>query len=600
MAKQIIADEVWAKQIPLANKYFEQWENTFHCKVLQDYYEGFQWAGSHEEPFAKYKINKVFETIQIKNDQFVPSFLEYKIAPKAGNADFDLETAALSAALKQDVLNNLVGDENNDFCDELRLSYRDSFFYFGVFEVGYAADWIENPKAFKPLLKSDTTTDQDGSKPSYIRVKGEPLELPANEQVYFKRIDPKNFRVGGMDRHRLKNCTWYGYFEYVYKKDLLAMPGLMNKKKVEEASGAYYEDTSYSSEKDDGSISEECIKVWHIWHNKARVRLLILDEPFITLSQRTFTRQTIFDYRPDIRLTKESFYPIPQVFHWIASQDEINETREQLRNHRRKFIRKFQVVENAIDDPEIEKFETGPDGSLITVKRENAISAIQDAPLGNNLGEALITSTDDLNQISGISSAVRGKADRTTATEADIINQRANIRENAENDRVARWLCKIGRETLLCVRDNFTLGLWVEMTSDPNEQLFMTYQNNPQGYAFVTSEDLSDGYDFRIRIDPTTLSKVNQHEEKVAFFEFLNITSTYPQIALSPKLIRETAYRCGYRNESVIKEMQQMALLQQMALQMGMNEFASPGSAQQKTQESTPKTNEGARQITNA
>ncbi len=38
----------------------------------------------------------------------------------------------------------------------------------------------------------------------------------------------------------------------------------------------------------------------------------------------------------------------------------------------------------------------------------------------------------------------------------------------------------------------------------------------------------------------------------------------FPQLAFSPLLVREAAYRVGYRNSKVIKELQKMALLAEM------------------------------------
>lgn len=597
MPVQITDDSIWGGRIDSANRYYDSWARLFKCDVLEKYYEGFQWLNQEQDDNNPYVINKVMETVQIKLDEFIPAQLQFNVYPRMGNSDYNLELAGTSANMKQDVLNTLISEDSAQFNEELRQAYQDSFFRFGLIEVGYSAKWIENPRAQKPLLNSNVKKQMAGMRP---KVKFEPKELPADEKVYYKHIAAKRFRVGGFDHRYLDRCSWCGYYEWVYKDDLLALPGLMNRNLLAGVGAERTEfnatDVATERPKDAGLV-----KIWHIWDNRAQVRIVLLDNPKITLFQRRQSRVNIIDFRHDIRNTTEGFYPVPPVFHWISPQNEINETRQQLRNHRQRFTRKFQVVEEMVDEIELQKFETGADGSLIKVKRENAITAIQDAPLGGSLDKAIVTSSDDLNQISGTASELRGVADRTTATQANIINTKGSIRENAQRDRVAKWFSKIGRETLLTARDKFTIGIWAKLTGDPGEKLFQTVQASKDAYTWVSAEDLNDGYDFKVILDPTTLSAQSQELEKKKFLEFLAVVTQYPQVALSPKLIRECAYRVGYRNEAVIKEMQQMALIQMHAMlqqqQIGGQQPPQPGNmAQHQVAQQTPNGMEQIRQ----
>jgi hypothetical protein len=569
MAKQIISDDIWRTRITRANKYHEKWEKLFKCKILEKYYEGFQWNVGNRE-YNPYTINKIYETVQIKIDSFIPEFPQFLVAPQEGNSEFDLETAALSSQMKQDVLNQIIMNDSEVFHDEIQAAYKDSFFRFGILEVGYAANWILNPNASRPLLSTDKDKANYGQRP---KIAGEPQELPSEERIYFKHIPARCFRVGGVDNRYLHRTSWCGYYEYVDKNDLLAIRSIMNRQKVEDQIGTSFVEYSMDANISDEEIDKtgNNIKIWHIWDNKAKLRLIVMDGG-VTIFQKKFDRLNLFDYRPDKRLLTSGFYPIPPVFHWISPQDEINETREQLRNHRKRFNRKFQVMEGAIDDEETEKFENGEDGALVKVKRENAISPILDAPLGSAISAAIQTSDDDMNKISGTTAAQRATADRTTATEAQQIGFQSSIRTDAERNRIARFLIAIGRETLLTAKDKFTLGIWTKLTTDNPSTLMQEYQIHKPIYDYITSEDLSDGYDFKVTVDVTTLSSSGQADEKRKFLEFLTFVNQFPQVAMSPKLIRELAFRVGYRNESVIKEMQDMALLQKLAQMHGIQQ----------------------------
>ena len=464
-----------------------------------------------------YVINKFYETIQIKIANFIPAFPKYNVNSRPANTEWNAESAGFSSRLKQDVLNSLVQDERAYFQEEMEMAYKDSFFRFGLMEVGYSADWIMNPNSNKPLLKGNVT--RDGSDRS--KVIREPDELPVNERIYFKHIAAQRFRVGGVDHKYLQRCSWVGYYDYVYKDDLLSMK-IMNRSKVENTTGLYVDYAPESNDRDVNRLKGRAVKLWHIWDLRAGNQLLVLDSPCVTIYERKFKRLPLFDYRPDRRLITEGFYPIPVAFNWLSPQNEINETREMLRTHRRRFVRKFMILSGSVDDEEIEKFETGPDGALIKVNRENAITPIQNADLGSSVNETLETSADDLNRISGESDDVRGVPDRTTATQAKIVATAANARVSSDRDRLIKWFASIGRETLLLVRDKFTLGIWAKLTSsESSEPTFSEIKNQNPGYQWVTSEDLNDGYDFKIDVDVTSISVEAQQEEKQHFLEFL-------------------------------------------------------------------------------
>jgi hypothetical protein len=565
--KQVVDDQIWGSRIQSANKYHDAWENLFKCKILEDYYEGRQWANV-TDGYSPYTINKFFETIEIKIAEFIPTFPKYQVSAREANSADDLESAAEASTLKQDILNTIIMDNKQHFRQEMEMAYKDSYFRFGMVEVGYAADWILNPNAQRPLLASGTDPNA-GKKHKVVK---EPDELPINERVYFKHIGARRFRVGGVDNKYLNRCSWVGYYEFVYKDDLLSLKGVKNKDKIESAVPQDpHKDVVYG-DSDHEKMKSGAVKIWHIWDIRAGNRLIILDSPCTTIYEKKFKRLNLFDYRPNRRTSTEGFYPVPPAFQWLSSQDEINETRESQRAHRRRFVRKFQVVQDFIDDEEIEKFENGADGALVKVKRPNAILPIDNANMGPENKDAMVTSSDDLNKISGTSSESRGVADRTTATQAQIINQRSSIRETHERDLVVDWLCNIGREVLLTARDKFVIGVWARLTSNIKEQFLGQVEPQNPAYQWVSSEKLQDGYDFRIDVDVTSLSENAAQDEKQKFIEFLSVLANYPAIAFSPLLVREAAYRVGYRNEAVIKELQKMALMQEMGRQQMMQQ----------------------------
>jgi hypothetical protein len=600
--KQLVDDSIWSQEIKIADRYYKEWETLFKCDILDKYYEGFQWKSQSELAYNPYTINKFYETIQIKIASFIPTFPKYVVESRPANEDV-MENAQASANLKSDLLNTQISNPCINFACEMEQAYKDSFIRFGIVEVGYEADWIINPNAPKPLLGKDTDTGL--SEKERRRIKEEPPELPQNERVFIKHIPAKTFRIGGSDHKYLNRCGWVGYYDYVDKDELLALPKLMNKNKIEGSIGrAEKSDTKH------GTIGDKYIgngvKIWKIWDLRSMMRYLIVDTPMTTVFQRKFERLSLFDLRPDPRLQIAGFYPIPPAFHWISPQDEYNETREMLRTHRRRFVRKYQYLEGMVDDVELEKFEMGGDGAMIAVKRDKAITAIESPDLGQALPESMASSADDLNRISGTSDESRGVADRTTATQATIVNQRTALRETKDRDRIVDWYCRIGREILLIVQENFTAKTLIKLTSPEGEIYGGSVKTAAPIYKFIKAEDLKDGFDFRIDVDLSTMSQAAAQDEKQKLFEFTAFLQQNPFVAFSPYLVREAAYRIGYRNERAIAEFQQMALMmelgrmQQLKSALIPQQAAAPqpgtGGSQQLLQQATPPAQEQIRQ----
>lgn len=570
---------IWAQRIKNANRYYEEWSNKFKCAKLEEYYEGFQWRNRTDQ-YDPYTLNMIGSTIEIKLASLLFQRPLFTISPKPGNSNWDQEFAIKSAQLKQDVLNAIVSNPNSKFANNYRLAALDSFFRFGIIEIGYAVDW-RNPLKTQPLTKSWEDEDINVGDDRDRVIEDNPV--PVSESFYFKRIKAKRFRVSASDSEELVNCDWCGYYEYFYKSFLENSKNI--KLPANYQASDYSRDTLYDSES--AANNQELInlaragavcKVWHIWDNVSSKRLLLLDgymdEP---LWQEHFDELPFTELRWKYRL--DGWYPIPPTFTWISSQNEINESREQMRSYRRRFTRKFQALQGSIDEEEKEKFASGPDGIIIEVKQRDAITAISNPEVGPNLPELFTIAKDDMNIVSGTSSEARGQADRTTATQAKLIDARSTIRESFQQVEFSNFVCAGARKILVTARDKMVMGLWVKYSSDPSEQFLGEVQANAPVYKFVTSQQIDDGYDFQIEIDVSSLTPAAMQDEKAKFIEFLSLVNQFPQLSLSPILIREAAYRVGYRNEKVIQQMQQAALLQMMGQAQQAQQAQNPGNA---------------------
>lgn len=570
----------WITRIESANKLFTEWEGKFKCKQLEEYYEGFQWKQRRDYPttnYNPYTLNLVYSTVKIKLAGLLFQKPKFLVTPSPGNSQWNLDFAVQSAQLKEDILNTIVQNPNLNFAKHVKRAALDSFFRFGIIEVGYANDW-RNPQKLDPLLKSWEDPEIPDTEDKVIQDN----LVPVNERFFIKRIWPHRFRLSATEATDLNDADWVGYYDFYYVRAMEHTKGI---KWPENYSGGSYLSSEYASGfigMGSGYVSNddvlktlynsgEICKIWHIWDCISRKRIMLLEDYEMSeLWSAPFERLPFIDLRWDYRI--RGFYPIPPVFQWLSPQDEINEAREQVRSYRRRFTRKFQTVKGMVDEEEKEKFSSGPDGILVEVKQADAIKAIDNPEIGPTSENALTLAKDDFNIISGTSAEARGQdTDRETATQAKIIQTRAVIRESAEQMDFSQWLCLIGRELLCQTQERLVEGLWIKYTTNPNP----TGQLDPQmmaqaqpTYRYVTSQEVDDGYDFEVDFDVQNATPAAMQAAQQSFVNFMSLLANFPMIQQSGTLVREAAYRVGYRNEAVIKQVQQAAQAQVQAQNM--------------------------------
>ena len=263
----------WIAKIANANHRYNEWVNKYKCETLEQYFRGFQWdlSKTGENVPLPYTLNLIYSTVKIKLANYLVHSPKVVISPKPSDAAYNLENAIASAQIKESFINSII--PNTNFSKVVKKAARDSFFRFGIIEVGYSASFIENPYVDKPEYASDKNPEVSND-----RVVTQPRETLESERIYFKHINPKRFRVGTIEGDTLDTCNWVGYYDFVYIKDLAKA---LNKdwKELETKLGT----SAHADSLDDEELmktehrSEAMIKIWHIWDNRARKRLIITD-----------------------------------------------------------------------------------------------------------------------------------------------------------------------------------------------------------------------------------------------------------------------------------------------------------------------------------
>jgi hypothetical protein len=150
----------------------------------------------------------------------------------------------------------------------------------------------------------------------------------------------------------------------------------------------------------------------------------------------------------------DHFYPIGDLESIEPLQLELNETRSQMMNHRKKFSRKYLYKESAFDQMGRTALESDEDNVMVPVTSDEplggvvtAFPAVINPPEFYNQSNMII---GDIDRISGVSEFQRGAVSeiRRTATESSLMQDAANARTSDKLAVVEQAIAEVARRML--------------------------------------------------------------------------------------------------------------------------------------------------------
>lgn len=556
----------WRSRIAGADRAYKAWSDRFKTEMLYQYYEGFQWFFQADENNRPYVMNMIYSSIESKLPSLTFENPQFTVRARPAGLTFDEESANQKSQAKQDALNFIAARSEFGLGDKHELALLDAFFGFGVLETNYSEEVCTNP---------------------YIPLKAKPSVFDC---VYAKQIPYDTFRVAANANWDLSVGKWWGYFEFVPHSRLAEYKEQLN---LNAKAYSSEDDLTYTSA-ESGKIevapdANQAVgppgtcKIWKLWDFETNKFTLYAPDDAKTIGD-AILEYSDFDFCPlsILRFGKrrKGWYPYPPVWNWISPQDEINDTRQTQRIHRKRFSRKYLANPGKFEsEEELSKFLYGPDGTVIKVNSLDAVKAVEDAPLDPVDSQTLVLAYDDFNRASGTPDEYRGmqvSSNRTTATQAGIIDRRSQVREAKDSVRVADFLCDIGKHILKALRKT-KKPFWVRAKLD-NETFLGEVKTVSHGWKTIPAQLLRDE-DYDIDLNVTSVSPISAQTDKQAFMEFLALLTQYEILAFSPALIREAAYRTGYKNEAVLNQFQQWAQLAALGRQAQLQNQSGGGGS---------------------
>lgn len=554
MARRTEAERVdtWMGRFRSADKLYERWSDRFKTRNLEEYYNGKQWMGTPEtDAQRRYTINLIFATVETNRPSLSFYRPQVRVQPRPARVDDALMKAEARARLAQDTVQTFIDDPDIHFDIETALALHEAHFRFGVIEVGYTSDWIDNPDAGRPMLKDDKEEMLDAEG----RTVPQPRYITTKEDLYVRHVPAHTFRVSISNRNILKRNDWCGYWEWHRLDDLRANRNY-NTNGLK-ATG-YVEKDLRSGDTDDQLEMEArhgMVKVWKVWDLRTYRRHVLAE------GHKKFLVEDVKFHTCPFSIMKfheilNSFYPLPPVFQWIHPQDAVNDTREAQRAHQKRFYRRYTHVRGAIDPSELDKLETGGDGAIAESNVPNPIQPVPDAPMSGDVSIDLRESRVDFMQVSGTGGDQRGVAESETATQASIIDTRARVREASARTKVSDWLALVARLMLLVLRHDMALEFWVRRNIDPVGPDPEEVMRIATLWEQITSDELGD-LDVDVSIDLASMSPISEEVQRGEWNQVLALLtnpSLLMLLSMSELLLRKTLSLYGVKSEREVRE----------------------------------------------
>jgi len=194
------------------------------------------------------------------------------------------------------------------------------------------------------------------------------------------------------------------------------------------------------------------------------------------------------------------FYPMGDLEAIESLQEELDKTRSQLVNARKRYGRKYLYHERSFGPEGREALESEQDGRFVPVVDENkplseVIMPLPQIPLSPEVYNTSSIIENDINVVSGVSEYARGQMPeiRRTATEASIIADAGNARAADKLAIVELSIGMIARRVIQVMQQFMTGEQMAHVAANGGENLFIPFNR----------EDIIGEYDFSVEAGST-------------------------------------------------------------------------------------------------
>lgn len=414
----------------------EHYDDTW--KRLVDLYRG-----RHYEYFAdedRVLVNLAFSTINVIAPSIAVNYP--KVTVNAVNPE-----NAPNAVIAEAVVNYWW--RHRDFKEHFRRAVKDFLIVgHGWLKVGYR--YVEEERVGEHEDVSDPDVEDNVTSTTLVILQDEPFVERVSPFDVFIDPDATNMYDAKWIAHRVRRTVNDVRTDKRYAPKVRA--------DVEAASYAKYTDDPSSRkiyDKDEGYV--DVYEFYDLKNNTVSVFCDSGDGFLIKPKEQPYSFGHPFVMLRNYDVP-DQFYPIGELEAIEPLQRELNETRSQMMNHRKRYARKYLYRETNFDSNGRSALESDDDNVMVPVQGDNPLGdvvapfpALINPPEFYNQSELIRT---DIELVSGVTEFMRGGVSeiRRTATEAALIQDAQNARTADKLAVIEKSVAEVGRRILLLAR----------------------------------------------------------------------------------------------------------------------------------------------------
>ena len=235
------------------------------------------------------------------------------------------------------------------------------------------------------------------------------------------------------------------------------------------------------------------------------------------------------------------FYPMGDLESIESLQLELDKTRTQLINARKRYARKYLYHERSFGPEGREALESDQDGRLVPVVDENkplqeVVVPMPQTPLSPEIYNTSAIIEQDINTVSGVSEYARGSMPeiRRTATEASIIADAGNARAADKLAIIEISIGQLARRVIQLMQQFMTGEQMARIAGKGGQDMFFTYSR----------DDIIGEFDFTVEGGAT--QPINDTIRKTQAVSLLNAMAPLVGTVIDPVALAKHVLTMGF------------------------------------------------------
>ena len=235
------------------------------------------------------------------------------------------------------------------------------------------------------------------------------------------------------------------------------------------------------------------------------------------------------------------FYPMGDLEAIESLQEELDKTRSQLVNARKRYARKYLFHERSFGPEGREALEADEDGRLVPVVDENkslneVVIPMPQTPLSPEIYNYSAIIEQDINTVSGVSEYARGSMPeiRRTATEASIIADAQNARAADKLAIIEIGIGHLARRVIQLMQQFMTGEQMAQVADRGGENLFVPFER----------DDIIGEYDFSVEGGST--QPMNETIRKQQAVSLMNAVAPLVGVVIDPAALAKYVLQTGF------------------------------------------------------